>query len=511
MKLTDRFSEKEKKRFNRWLAQNRKEAVKTGFIIGFHFFLGFLLGWFLFFGPLEIDNSLVQFLGGLIVGIINLSLTTRQKFLSIIGRKKEAARLEKNLRLGRRGVIGVFLVLIILQMYLLGIFPPFRADSEVNFNRMLRVLRSNYAYEVDWDSLENEYRPLFAESSFPEEFYPLAKSFLGELNDPGVGIFSDNLPTEDRWLGLVRKIEGQALVVWVRPGADFEGLEPGARILEREGIEASEFVEEIPSREIGASSPQLIEYNRYSRLLTLGVDEEVEIVYETPEGEIISQTIYWDEDFYGEGEDTPYLQVEELAENAVLIEINTFFTQLAPDLLVDFDTALNEHLDKDFVVLDLRENRGGSLYLAELVAGRFFAEHWEYGEEKYPSRLPHKAWRGSFNYDIQPREPIFEGEVILLVDTTNMGNAELFISAFKDSDRAKIIGLPTAGSAGESLSMRLSEGQVNYSFGDFMREGQNRLFGEGITPHYEIEWRREHLVEGIDPYREALNEIIENH
>ncbi len=508
MKITEKFSEKEKKRFNKWFKQNRREVIKTGFIIGFHFFLGFLLGWFLFFGPLEIDNSLVQFLGGLLVGIINLSLTTRHKFLSVIGRKKEAARLEKNLRLGRRGIIGVLLILIIIQLYLLGIFPPIRGTSEANFNRMFRILSSNYAYQVDWDELEEKYRPLFAQSSFPDEFYPLTQQFLGELNDPGVGVFSDNLPLEDRWLGLVRKIDGQALLVWVRSGANYEGLEPGARIIKREGMEVEEYIGSITEKELRASSPQLKEYNSYSRLLTLGPEEEIEIVYETPAGEEITRNIKWDDEYYGETQ-SAYLVVEELAENAVLIEINTFFTQLAPDLLGDFDNALNQYLDKEFVVLDLRENRGGSLYLAELIAGRFFSERLEYGEEKYPSRLPHKAWRSTFNYDIQPREPVFTGEVILLVDTINMGNAELFIAAFKDSGRGTIVGCPTAGSAGESLSMRISEGQVNYSFGDFWRKGEVQLFGKGVAPHHEVDWRREHLIEGIDPYHEAVKELIE--
>ncbi len=508
MKLVDKFSEKEKKRFNRWFAQNRKEAVKTGFVIGFHFFLGFILGWFLFFGPLEVDNTLVQFLGGILVGIINLSLTTRQKLLAIIGRKKEAARQAKNLRLGRRGVIGVLLAVIIVQLFMLGIFPPVRQDSEVNFNRMLRILRSHYAYEADWDALEEEYRPLFAESSFPNEFYPLAEKFLGELGDPGVGVFSDNLPPDDRWLGLVRKIGGEPLVVWVRPGADYAGLEPGTRILQREGRDVEEFIENLPAYAINASSPQLREYNAYARLLTLGPEEEVDIVYETPEGEVLEKTIRWDDSYYGENQNA-YFSVEELGQNAVFMEINTFFTQLAPDLLADFDNALNEYMDRDHVILDLRENRGGSLYLAELIAGRFFEEEWKYGEERYPSRLPHKAWRSTFYYEIQPREPIFKGEVILLVDTTNMGNSELFIAAFKDSERARIVGLPTAGSAGESLSMRLSDGQVNYSFGDFWRTGDKRVFGEGVIPHYEVEWRREHLVEGIDPYREIVEELIE--
>ncbi len=506
--MSEMFTKKEKKRFNRWFADKRREAIKTGFILGLHFFLGFLLGWFLFFGPLEVDNAIIQFLGGLLLGIINLSLAARQKIFSIIGRKKEAAQLATRLRLGRRGIIGALLLIIIVQLYLLGIFAPLRQASETNFNRMLRVLESNYAYEVDWDQLEEQYRPRFAEASFPDEFYPLAREFVAELNDPGTAIFSEHLPPEKRWLGLVRKIEGEPIVFWVRPGADYEGLEPGTRIIERDGQEISDFVQELPHHEVRAFTPHLEEYNRYSRVLTLEPEEEIELIYETPAGEIIETTVGWDEEYYAQNEE-PELLVEELSDAAVLIEVKTFFTQLAPDLLNRFEEALNEYRDREYLILDLRENRGGSHYLAELLAGCFFEEEFHYGHEYYPSRLPHKAWRTSFSYDIQPREPHFAGEVFILTDTINIGTAELFLAALKDSGRAQLLGLTTGGTAGEALSARLSDGQINYSFGDFHRREGTPISGKGLEPHYEVEWQRDHLIEGVDPYREALQEILD--
>jgi carboxyl-terminal processing protease len=62
--------------------------------------------------------------------------------------------------------------------------------------------------------------------------------------------------------------------------------------------------------------------------------------------------------------------------------------------------------------------------------------------------------------DLQPRDgPRFLGPIVLLIGPATFSAAEDFLVAWKNSDRGKIIGEPSAGSTGQPLFFQLPGGR----------------------------------------------------
>ncbi len=111
-----------------------------------------------------------------------------------------------------------------------------------------------------------------------------------------------------------------------------------------------------------------------------------------------------------------------------LIRIPDFEGGSGRDPVAEFDAALAALLDAPGLILDLRGN-GGSTFIADGIAGRFFDRPFTYGRDVFRARLPQRGWRGHFDYRVTPRAPVYAGPVVLLIDELNFNTAEQFIVA----------------------------------------------------------------------------------
>jgi carboxyl-terminal processing protease len=152
-------------------------------------------------------------------------------------------------------------------------------------------------------------------------------------------------------------------------------------------------------------------------------------------------------------------------------------------------------------VLDLRNNPGGYLNLAEVIAGKL----------GYAGRLVMARTRNG----PRPGEPISTRSVthgqpiVVLVNERSASASELVAAALADAGLAYVIGNKTAGAVNASIRFPVARGELSVTIartlaGPFERN----LDGVGVTPNEIVEMDRASLVAGRDPQLERARQFI---
>lgn len=496
------FSKQEKKKAQKWFQKNKGRTVLGAFHLGFEFLIGSILGWVLAFGVLEIDSRLGQFLGSLLLGVVLASAWARQKLFFVMGRHRQAESLRKKLVRGRWAVIIGLFVITFYQFYALGLFPPLTSNPQRNFSRIVRSFEGHYPYfehkDLDWEQMITSTREQLNQVESEREYLLTIQNFLASIDDAHIGLLAPDVMQSRHWLGMVRNLGNKPIVMWMREGAEIEGLVPGSIILSRDGLTPEEFIANLAPHKTAGSSEHQNDYMAYSSLLAIYNEETMVLEYESPQGEVYVKELNWRDEYYGEDVADSLISGEILENNIGLISIPSFYDGLGYDLQQEFQTALTKLAATDSLILDIRNNNGGNNFMAEIIAGYFFTEAFVYGTEHYQRKLPFNLWRSTQNRLLQPMEIHYNNPVVLLVDVVNMGAAELFAVMFKDSNRGILVGNTTAGAYGNPAAFYINGGRVRMPLADFQRDSGVSIEGIGITPHYEVLYNREDLIVGKD-------------
>ncbi|MBE0684425.1 MAG: hypothetical protein IH585_00340, partial [Anaerolineaceae bacterium] len=181
------------------------------------------------------------------------------------------------------------------------------------------------------------------------------------------------------------------------------------------------------------------------------------------------------------------------------------------DIVSEFDHALNELMDLQGIILDLRQNGGGDSRIAEKIAGRFLDDNFTYGHDEFRKRLYKFAWRKSVDYSVKPRGNIYQGKLVVLTDYPVMSSAEWLVGALIDSGRAMSVGRVTGGSTGNPIQFTMPGGKVRYSTAAFYRPDGRLVEGLGYSPDIDVKWTIEDYILGIDPDIQAALNWMEAH
>jgi len=131
------------------------------------------------------------------------------------------------------------------------------------------------------------------------------------------------------------------------------------------------------------------------------------------------------------------------------------------------------------VILDLRGNPGGLIVEAASVGGVFFAPGTvlsrivERGQD--PSQLR------TAGVPLLPKTPL-----AVLVDGGSASASEILTGAFKDYQRATIVGEKTAGALGGSVTVGLPEGGMSVTVERIFSPNNTQIEGVGITPDVSV-------------------------
>ncbi|MBH0028007.1 carboxy terminal-processing peptidase [Pseudoalteromonas sp. SWN29] len=171
----------------------------------------------------------------------------------------------------------------------------------------------------------------------------------------------------------------------------------------------------------------------------------------------------------------------DLTSKVGVIEIPGFYNNLSKDVKVELAKLKEEKVEG--IIIDLRQNGGGSLYEATQLSGLFFDQGPVVQIHTLNNRIEEQKDRDGITY--------YDGPLTVLVDRYSASASEIFAAAMQDYGRAVIIGEQTFGKGTVQQHKGLGRaydlydnalGSVQYTIAKFYRINGGSTQHKGVIP-----------------------------
>lgn len=333
-------------------------------------------------------------------------------------------------------------------------------EAKVNFPNFAAIA------EIDWDSVYMDHIPRVTGTTSTYEYYRLLQRMMATLQDGHSDVF---LPAEVRaTLSAppldIDRIEGRTFITSVRSrGLVEDGLVRGLQILRIDGEPVDAYVDRVRAPFVTSNTPQHREVVRYSRDLLLGPrNEPVRLTLARATGEQFDRVV----PRTGSAVTTnPRTEFRMLPGRIAYVALHTFGTD---SVQRDFERWIPQIRQSAGLIIDVRQNSGGSGVLAYNILGYFAADSFALPELRSRQYIAtRRAW-GSAGTWWSPGPQKWPGlgenrlvlPVIMLVGPRTLSAADVFAEAFRVNTMGTIIGEPTGGSTGDPVSFALPGGGI---------------------------------------------------
>lgn len=374
------------------------------------------------------------------------------------------------------------------------------------------TVRENYVnfdtIPVNWDSLYQTVIPRVAEPQSDYEYYQVLRLMLAQIGDghTRISLPGDMRRAWERNLPLrVRLVNGSVVVTNVLNDSLYDaGVRPGMSIASINGQDPYTYGVTHIMPTVSSSTEQdrmlrTFDYEFFRGPADEGVTLELVSINNTTLIVEASRRLPWDR-----WTRKPVLEFNVLDENVGHLKLNRFDSR---DFYAAFDSVYTAILETDALVLDARDNGGGSssygyYLLSHLVDHTFSGTNW-YSKHHVPKI---KAGERRTDYYLHKRhtfEPV-EGEryrkpVVLLVNEATFSATEDFAATFDHIDRGQIIGSPTGGSSGQPIVVNLpGGGRVLVCTERNTYPDGKEFVGVGVIPDIIVKPTVESLESGTD-------------
>ena len=411
-------------------------------------------------------------------------------------------------------------------------------DYTAAFDAMLDKFRREYAFTaykgIDWDAMRAEFRPRFEQAQAdadPEAYEFALRDFAWSIPDSHVGVsFGPAIYRGFReaiagGVGIaIRELDdGRIIVNFLLEDspADEAGIELRAEVLEINGQPAAGYVSET----VAWSEPFSLEEQKRLQQLRYATrfpaDSEVELSWRNPGAEEVSSAVLPSSDeqdsfnfssfFQGRDRHRLPLEFEGIEGSAfTLVQIHSFSDneRLTIDLWERLIDELNYYAVPGLVI-DMRNNGGGSGWLAQQMAAYFFNEPHVLGNSGFYDEDTEDFFFDPDTEDdfiLPPEDLRYDGEVAVLVYSSCYSACEFFSYYMTVEDRAAIIGhTATAGAGGSVETFYMPDDMdVTFTIGRAVDADHNiHLEGIGVVPTLRVPVTEETLFSEEDAVLEA--------
>jgi C-terminal processing protease CtpA/Prc len=405
------------------------------------------------------------------------------------------------------------------------------------FDALVEQLSKEYAFTefkgIDWDALHEEFRPQFeaAEASGSgTDFHRALRDFSWSIPDGHVQVvpFLAQDFQEDTAGGLglaMREVDdGRILVNFLLPGgpADDAGMELGAEILSLNGVDIDEAVSSavVHSAPFSTQHAERLQKLRYATRFPLSTGE-VEVTYRNPESTNVqsavlpvvpeSQSFSFSSLFVDNSGFEQPLEYELLEDSGFgYVKIFSFFDNelLTAQLWERLMRNLNES-GTPGLIIDLRQNGGGSGFLADQMAAYLFDEPLALGQSgRYDEELDDFFFDSrSVERFYPPAEELrYHGEVAVIVGPNCNSACEFFAYDTSLEDRSAIIGHYPTGGLGGGIKVVAMPEDLEFRFTQVRAvdaDGNIHIEGQGVAPTVLVPVTEETLFSDGDPLLDA--------
>lgn len=410
------------------------------------------------------------------------------------------------------------------------------------FDEMIEMFRKEYAFTeykgIDWDQRIEEFRPRFeeAEANSDVEAYRLALRDLvftipdGHVTGPVNSL--GHLFTLETGGGVgfaIRQLDdGRVIVHFLTPDgpADQAGIETGAEIIAVDGVPIEDALSVIQPWSGPFSTDHVLRLQQLRYVTRAPIGTSVELTYRNPEDEeentvtvvaAIDQ-LSWSFSSFNVGKtgfELP-LTYEILPSGYAYVKIYSFFdnARLTIDLWERMMRTLND-AGVSGLIIDMRQNGGGSGFLADQMAAYFFDEPHVLGNTGYYDEDLDDFYfdaRGEDRFYLPSEDLRYYGDVAVLVGPNCNSACEFFSYVMTIEDRAAIVGqYPTAGLGGSVNQYYMPAGEVlQFTIGRAVNaDGEIHIEGIGVIPTVQVPVNEETLFAQGDVILEAAIEYLD--
>ncbi|MXX25275.1 MAG: PDZ domain-containing protein [Caldilineaceae bacterium SB0668_bin_21] len=398
------------------------------------------------------------------------------------------------------------------------------------FNSLVDLLKKEYAFTeykgIDWEAKRTEFLPRFeaaAEGEDSRDYQRALRDFSWSIPDGHVsGPFIREDFQQDIAGGLgiaIRETEeGPVIVNFVTEGSPAEaaGIELGTEIVAIDGVPIADVISNAVAHSAPFSTSHFKRLQQMRYAVRFPIETEVELTWIDAEGEEVTETMkviseydsfsfssfargttgfeipvayeLLEADEYGEN-DYGYVKIDSFSDNSVLT------VQLWERMI----RTLNRYAVNGLII-DMRQNGGGSGFLADQMAAYFFDEPHVLGNAGY-----YDEDRGEFYFNPDgedryylPAEDLrYDGEVAVIVGPFCLSACEFFSYDMTINDRAHIVGhYPTGGLGGSIKSIKMPDDEYfTFTIGRAVDpDGEIHIEGIGVVPTVLVPVTRETLL-----------------
>lgn len=176
---------------------------------------------------------------------------------------------------------------------------------------------------------------------------------------------------------------------------------------------------------------------------------------------------------------SPYVQYRMLEDGIGYIYIKGFHGKVVKETQDALDALMEQGMEK--LVLDVRDNLGGSLYDVTDIAGMFLPEG---------SIITTIRSRTSEDYSYKTKKEGIHVPIALLVNGHSASASELLAGALKDYSAAELFGKTTFGKGIVQTFFGLQRGRngtMKFTTDAYYTPSGVCIQGEGITPDHEVD------------------------
>jgi carboxyl-terminal processing protease len=177
--------------------------------------------------------------------------------------------------------------------------------------------------------------------------------------------------------------------------------------------------------------------------------------------------------------------------------------------------ALDELKGAPGLVIDLRNNPGGSAHAVNVMLRRFFTQPAELGHVVTRNGKPVSLFFGTveiikLKQSVEGDKDAYAGPVVILLNSGSASASELFAGAMQAAGRAAVVGQPSCGCLLGYLGYAHVPGgaELAYSEVGFVLANDKRIEGEGVVPDHPVPQRVADLQSSRDRTLEEAQALL---
>ncbi len=196
----------------------------------------------------------------------------------------------------------------------------------------------------------------------------------------------------------------------------------------------------------------------------------------------------------------PSLRWEIKEENIAYIKLYQFSENAEWDFREVALDIINSPTEK--IILDLRNNPGGYLEVAQYISGWFLEKGQIVAIEDFGSNQEQKIYKSKGPSDLEPYP------IVVLINQGSASGSEILAAALRDNRGIKLIGEKSFGKGTVQELKSLQEGSLKITIANWLTPNGEIITNKGLEPDVEVELTEDDFNQGKDPQLDKAVEIL---